>query len=247
MEIADVGCGFGGLLFGLAAEPATAGLPAAGMEIRLKVSEYVRVRIAHFRREGSHHDRIGVVRSNAMRYFPHYFAKAQLSKVFTCFPDPHFKRAKHDRRIVSQALLADYAYCIRPGGRLYIITDVYDLYVWMRVHGETHTAFRRLSPEEEGTDPAVAVMHNATEEGQKVQREQRMKYVAVFQRLTDAEATALWESRGLWGQPDPVALYDAEMDAWRASGAAEAANRDTTVPAATAAAATGEQGVRPEQ
>ncbi|CAE7828088.1 TRM8, partial [Symbiodinium sp. KB8] len=211
VEVADVGCGFGGLLFGLAAEPSTKQLLSVGMEIRLKVSEYVRVRIQNTRvTEDTHHE-VSVVRSNAMRYFAHYFAKGQLSKVFTCFPDPHFKRAKHDRRIVSQALLAEYAFCIRPGGRLYTITDVYDLHVWMRVHGQHHCAFRMLSPEEVEADPCTRVMRESTEEGMKVEREDRMKYVAIFERLPDDAVRAQFHAATLWDAPDPPALYDAEM------------------------------------
>jgi tRNA (guanine-N7-)-methyltransferase len=216
VQIADVGCGFGGLLMGLAAQPSTASTPALGMEIRLKVSEYVRVRIENTRRRDGSMQCSSVVRSNAMRYFPHYFAKGQLTKVFTCFPDPHFKRAKHDRRIVSQALLADYAYSLAPGGRLYTITDVYDLHVWMRVHGENHHAFRALTAQEISEDPCIPVMATSTEESHKVDREGRGKFAAVFQRLTDAEATARHaELGGLWGQPDSPALYDGEMEQWR--------------------------------
>jgi len=222
VQIADVGCGFGGLLTGLAAEPTTANTLSLGMEIRLKVSEYVRVRIENSRRRDGSLQYSSVVRSNAMRYFPHYFAKGQLTKIFTCFPDPHFKRAKHDRRIVSEALLADYAYSLAPGGRLYTITDVYDLHVWMRVHGENHHAFRLLSAEELSADPCVPVMASSTEESHKVDREGRGKFAAVFQRLTDEEAKQRHaQLGGLWGQPDPPALYDAEMETWRQRSAEE--------------------------
>ena len=57
-----------------------------------------------------------------MRYLPNYFRKHQLEKMFFCFPDPHFKVKNHRRRIISLALLNDYAYFLKPGGRLYTIT-----------------------------------------------------------------------------------------------------------------------------
>ena len=57
-----------------------------------------------------------------MRYLPNYFRKGQLEKIFFCFPDPHFKAKNHRRRIISLALLSDYAHFLRPGGRLYTIT-----------------------------------------------------------------------------------------------------------------------------
>ena len=41
-----------------------------------------------------------VMRTNAMRYLPHYFEKGQLTKMFFCFPDPQFKLRNHRRRII---------------------------------------------------------------------------------------------------------------------------------------------------
>lgn len=54
--------------------------------------------------------------------------------MFFLFPDPHFKKTKHKWRIISSNLLAEYAYVLRPGGILYTITDVEDLYIWMTKH-----------------------------------------------------------------------------------------------------------------
>ena len=50
VEILDVGCGFGGLLFGL--KEVTTDENILGLEIRKKVSDYVRLRILAGRREG---------------------------------------------------------------------------------------------------------------------------------------------------------------------------------------------------
>ena len=65
-----------------------------GMEIRSKVSTDLREN--HPGRYGN----VAVVRTNSMRYLPNYFAKAQLSKMFFLFPDPHFKKSNHRRRII---------------------------------------------------------------------------------------------------------------------------------------------------
>lgn len=48
----------------------------------------------------------------------------------------------------SPALLAEYAYVLQKGGRLYHITDVEELHGWMKGHCEAHPAFRLLSDEE---------------------------------------------------------------------------------------------------
>jgi tRNA (guanine-N7-)-methyltransferase len=72
-----------------------------GLEIRAKITEYVRLRIEALRSEQpGKFQNTSVFRTNAMRYLPHYFKKGQLSKLFFCFPDPHFKLRNHRRRIV---------------------------------------------------------------------------------------------------------------------------------------------------
>jgi SAM-dependent methyltransferase len=51
VEVLDIGCGFGGLLFNIAPllEP---GVLACGFEIRAPPADYVRLQILHARREG---------------------------------------------------------------------------------------------------------------------------------------------------------------------------------------------------
>ena len=67
-----------------------------------------------------------------MKYLPCFFEKGQLEKMFFLFPDPHFKKSKHKWRIINQTLLAEYAYVLKVGvGRIYIATDVHDLFEWM--------------------------------------------------------------------------------------------------------------------
>ena len=56
-----------------------------------------------------------------MKYLPNYFASptfsganaGSLSKLFFCFPDPHFKARNHRRRIVSETLLTEYAFYLK--------------------------------------------------------------------------------------------------------------------------------------
>jgi len=131
-------------------------------------------------------DHLSVVRTNAMKYLSRFFEKGQLSKIFFCFPDPHFKRSNHRRRIVNTGLLAEYAYALKVGGIAYTITDVEELHTWMKGHFEAHPLFESLTAEEIEADPAVEVMRHATEEGKKVAREGKFgfeKYVTVFRRI----------------------------------------------------------------
>eukprot|EP00979_Chaetoceros_neogracilis_P013337 scaffold3789_cov247-Chaetoceros_neogracile.AAC.9 len=188
--VLDIGCGFGGLTIAL-----TKLLPnetILGLEIRAKVTEYVRLRImAHRKDNPGEYERASVLRSNTMKFMPNFFQKSSLEKVFFCFPDPHFKKKNHPRRIVSESLLSEYAYFLKPGsGKLYCITDVEDLHNWHVKHCRAHPLFRELTKVEMDEDPCVKAMYNETEEGKKVERAGTNKYYAVYERIVnDAETT----------------------------------------------------------
>ena len=106
ITMADIGCGFGGLTIALSPLYPN---DLIGMEIRLKVCEYVRQRIVALRSQSEDPDayqNVACLRSNTMKYLPCYFKKHQLRKMFFCFPDPCFKKKKHRRRIISPQLLS---------------------------------------------------------------------------------------------------------------------------------------------
>ena len=202
--VLDIGCGFGGLLMSLATL-----LPherILGLEIRAKVTEYVRLRIVAARHADHTHHNAAVMRTNSMKFLVNYFHPASLHKIFICFPDPHFKRKNHPRRIITTRLLDEYAFVLAPQAKLYCITDVHELHEWHVAHCDAHPLFRRVvvgsststttnnngsTMEEEANDqqdPCIAIMIHSTEEGQKVERNQGDKYYAVYERIPDAEA-----------------------------------------------------------
>ncbi|KAK2703147.1 hypothetical protein QYM36_018344 [Artemia franciscana] len=184
VEFADIGCGYGGLLVQLSPMfPTTLML---GMEIRVKVSDYVQDRIKSLRESNSEqYQNIACIRANAMKYLPCFFRKGQLTKMFFLFPDPHFKKAKHKWRIINKTLLAEYAYVLREGGLIYTVTDVEDLYQWMTSHFEEHPLFERVKDSELESDGVVKQLFESSEEGQKVTRNKGNKYLAVFRRVSD--------------------------------------------------------------
>ena len=182
--VLDIGCGFGGLTVALSTI-----LPdetILGMEIRTKVTEFVRLRILALRKDvpGSYQN-ASVMRTNSMKYLPNYFPKGSIKKIFFCFPDPHFKRKNHPRRIVSERLLSEYAYLLAPGEKLYTITDVKELHEWHVDKCDSHPLFERIpdDSEELNSDPCVNAMKTETEEGKKVARNGGNKYYAVYRRI----------------------------------------------------------------
>lgn len=182
--VADIGCGFGGLMTALS--PEMPGELILGMEIRVQVTHYVEDRIIALRQQNPDNDKyknIAVLRGNAMKFLPNFFEQGQLEKIFFCFPDPHFKQRKHKARIVTSTLCSEYAYVLKPGGVIYTITDVEDLHNWMVEHLDEHPLFERLSKDWESQDKCVEIMTTETEEGKKVSRNNGSKYVACYKRL----------------------------------------------------------------
>jgi len=181
VEFADVGCGYGGLLVALS--PLFPRVFMLGMEIRTKVTEYVKQRITALRHQNpGDFQNISVIRSNAMKHFVHFFEKEQLSKIFFLFPDPHFKKKKHKSRIISSQLLDEYAYLLKEGGRIYTITDVEELHEWMVKHLDSHPLFHRVDAKDLKCDIVMEAIIGKTEEGIKVDRKQGKKYPAVYEK-----------------------------------------------------------------
>jgi tRNA (guanine-N7-)-methyltransferase len=77
VRFADIGCGYGGLLITLGEMfPNKLSL---GMEIRVKVSDYVMDRIKALRvQHPDKYNNIACIRSNAMKYLPNFFKKGQV-------------------------------------------------------------------------------------------------------------------------------------------------------------------------
>lgn len=156
---------------------------------------------------------IFVLRANTMKFLPNFFHKAQLSHIFLCFPDPHFKARKHKQRIVSSTLCAEYAFVLRPGGCVYTITDVEELGNWMRERFAEFgggQVFEKVEVPEEGKEREwidddddgeggpvsergarrevgrmVRAIREETEEGKKVTRNGGKKFVGVWRRRED--------------------------------------------------------------
>ncbi|KAJ2060073.1 tRNA (guanine-N(7)-)-methyltransferase (tRNA(m7G46)-methyltransferase) [Coemansia sp. S146] len=230
VEFADIGCGYGGLLVALA--PLYPNTLMVGMEIRVKLVDYLQQRIEALRgfQHGlllkkdaewvdvrskllqeiaaldqplvddedelhdngettrlvpGHYENIAAMRINCQKYLPNFFKKGQLSKMFILFADPHFKRRKHKARIISTTMLAEYAYVMRTGGILYMITDVKDLCDWSVSHLDAFPLFERIPDEELIGDPAIPCVVNSTEEGKKVARNKGKKYLACYRRIED--------------------------------------------------------------
>lgn len=144
-----------------------------------------------------------------MKFLPNLIPRASLTRLFLCFPDPHFKARKHKARIVSPTLVAEYAYVMREGGWVYVITDVRDLYDWIRAcfdgtavveqdnddhcNGQPREEdgrsqlWEEVPEEERERDVCMRAVRDETEEGRKVQRNGGDKFAACWRRRRDPD------------------------------------------------------------
>lgn len=183
VNICDVGCGYGGLLENMSKFLKEKDL-ALGLEIREKVTNFVgeRIRALRLNSKSKEYNNISVLRANSMKMQLNIFYKAQLDKIFFCFADPHFKKANHSKRIINKYLLNEYSYMLKVHGRLYIITDVKDLYDWEQCVLRQNACFKELSREEIEKDPFTEYMKN-TNEAKKVIKIQGAMYYSIYERV----------------------------------------------------------------
>jgi len=113
----EIGPGRGGFLFErLEAEPEVRML---GLEIRRKWATIVDDRL----RARGLGTRARVLAEDAKAVFPRFPAGCARA-VFVHFPDPWWKKKHHKRLVVTPELLAEVCRVLRPGGDLFIQTDV---------------------------------------------------------------------------------------------------------------------------
>ena len=155
-----------------------------GLEIRDKVTNYVGEKINSVRinTDYEEYNNIAVVRTNVMKGILNYFQKGQLSKLFFCFADPHFKRDNFRRRIINQSLLTEYAYLMEEGGKIYTVTDVKDLYDWNVEFLGKHPLFEEITGEEKENDPCMKIMSEKTNEAGIVLKRGDPVWAAVFRK-----------------------------------------------------------------
>ncbi len=183
VSVVDVGCGYGALLENMSHALGNGNL-ALGLEIRDKVTNYVGERIKGLRINTDHKEfnNISVMRSNTMKLLLNFFYKGQLDKLFFCFADPHFKRTNHRKRIINQYLLNEYSYLLKKGGRLYIITDVEELFIWERTMLNQNKCFKEMNKEEIEKDEYTKFMKN-TNEAKKVIKSGGNMYYSIYERV----------------------------------------------------------------
>jgi tRNA (guanine-N7-)-methyltransferase len=115
----EIGCADAQFLFERAAtEPAR---QYVGLEIREDLVEWVNAKAAKLDAP------VTAVFCHAQLHTTKIFPRGAATRVYVNFPDPWFKRRHHVRRMVDSVLAEQIAYVLRPGGELFVQTDVWDI------------------------------------------------------------------------------------------------------------------------
>ena len=114
-----------------------------GVELRKSWAETAQRRVERQGLDNAH-----VLRADANHVLPIVVEDGQLDELFLLFPDPWWKARHHKRRIIQPEFLDLLAQKMRPGGHLWIRTDVGPLADDMRQTLVAHPRFEPLSLEE---------------------------------------------------------------------------------------------------
>ncbi|ELQ73942.1 Methyltransferase-like protein [Trachipleistophora hominis] len=229
----DVGCGYGRFLLHVA--KTRPDKVVYGLEIRKKVYEFVRDKIAELRKNGvveKHRSVSGteskeiddtpantyegllvngtqkekvdeqqcirengkecvtyenahVIRTNAMLFFLHFFKKRSLEKIFVLYPDPHFKNKKRKARMVTLQTIQCFDYCLAEHGRVYISTDVKELFTAMIDSFSNCAYFKRLSDSECCSDEFYDAIQIGTDESKRAGARALVIYSAIYEKRSE--------------------------------------------------------------
>ena len=92
-----------------------------GLEIREELVHWVNRKAKREARP------VHAVFCQAQLHIDHIFAGRKAERVYLNFPDPWFKKRHHERRMIDDALITGVASILRPGGELFVQTDVWDI------------------------------------------------------------------------------------------------------------------------
>ena len=116
----EIEIGFGRGMFLVQRAVAAPGTGLLGIEIKDKLAVRVNERIARLGLGGS----VRVLAGDVRTLLPQLRPSGCVGRVFMCFPDPWWKKRHARRRLLAAPLLDELARLLRPGGELFLQTDV---------------------------------------------------------------------------------------------------------------------------
>jgi tRNA (guanine-N7-)-methyltransferase len=151
------------------------GVNFLGVEVQRKYQLYAATRAA--RRSLAN---VKVACADARLFLRDAVAAESVQAVHVYFPDPWWKKRHHRRRVFTPEFAAQCQRVLRPGGRLYVATDVEDYFGLMTQAVRENTQLEPLPPPEPG-EPAHD-MDYLTNYERKARTQGKTVYRAVYAR-----------------------------------------------------------------
>lgn len=186
-DFVDIGCGYGKFLIYTAEKYSDKVI--YGMEIRKKVHDFVELKIKALKENNQKCEKkdylknVFVIRTNALLFFPHFFKKSSLEKIFILFPDPQFKKKKKRVRIISLNTIHFYEYCLKQNGKIYLSTDVQELFLSFKDAFSKNSNFKALSEEESVNDDFYNLISTNTDESSRAGAKVDIIYKIIYQKM----------------------------------------------------------------
>lgn len=134
----EIGFGRGQFLIQRRAAAPASGL--LGIEIRAKHAYLVADKCARLGLPG-----VRIVGGDARVILPQLRPAGSVARVVMCFPDPWWKARHADRRLMDEPLLQAIAAVLKPGGELFVQTDVEERAAQYLERIDACSAFRRAT------------------------------------------------------------------------------------------------------
>jgi tRNA (guanine-N7-)-methyltransferase len=171
----EVEVGFGKGLFLLTASQARPEVNFVGIEIIRKYQLFTATRLA---KRGV--DNIRLAKADAREFLRDRVAPGSIQAIHVYFPDPWWKKRHLKRRVFTPEFVAQCERVLKPGGYLYVVTDVEEYFgIITGLVGE-RGALRQLQPPEMN-EPAHD-MDYLTNFERKFRKEGRAIYRAVYEK-----------------------------------------------------------------
>jgi tRNA (guanine-N7-)-methyltransferase len=119
--------GFGKGMFLLSAATSQPNVNFLGVEIDRKYALYAATRFAIRQLQN-----VRVACTDARELLRDRIPKHSVQKVHIYFPDPWWKKRHHKRRLFTTGFIASVERVLKPGGDLYVVTDVAEYFTVMR-------------------------------------------------------------------------------------------------------------------
>lgn len=142
----EVEVGIGKGLFLLNACQACLGVNFLGIEILRKYQLFAATRFA---KRGLKNVRL--VKADAREFLRDFVAEDSFQAIHVYFPDPWWKKRHLKRRLFTANFAEQCQRTLRPGGRLYIVTDVADYFAVISDLLRQHTRLKLLPPGADAT------------------------------------------------------------------------------------------------